>query len=253
MKSKLFPLIPVLVVTGIMMTSCMSSGSRGKNVQAGDGQEVSAQEDDVKVVDTRPRVYACAYDGFVNIRESPSGKAEVLGKFENGPEGAAWLGEEGNWTQIDKDGIVGYVLSQYVTSEPTVAVDEGISMSWLEGMWSEAEHFSDDFTLYFGLLIFDNGQYMEYNANYCEGAFSGWGTFQLEGSNLVLTQTWNDVMEEKCNTKTVLKLNPDKKRIEGYKKVRFLKDNEPFDEDEWLGSGALILTKKEFRRRASTR
>ena len=199
----------------------------------------------MKVIDTRPRVYACAYDGFVNIRESPSGKAEVLGKFNNGPDGAVWLGEEGNWTKIDNDGVV--------SSEPTVAVDEGISMSWLEGMWSEADSYSEDFALYFGLLIFDNGQYMEYNANYCEGAFSGWGTFQLEGSNLVLTQTWDAVMDERCNRKTVLKLNPDKKRIDGYKKVRFLKDNEPFDEDEWLGSGALILTKKEFRRRASTR
>ena len=66
-----------------------------------------------------PKVYANAYDGFVNIRQAPQNKTPVLGVLRNGPEGAILLGIEGDWTKINCNGIVGYVLSKYVQDTPT--------------------------------------------------------------------------------------------------------------------------------------
>ena len=65
------------------------------------------------------RVYSNAYDGFVNIRQSPSSKAPILGVLKNGPDGAILLGAEGEWKKIDYNGIVGYVYEKYVQDTPT--------------------------------------------------------------------------------------------------------------------------------------
>lgn len=69
--------------------------------------------------ETLPKVYANAYDGFVNIRQAPQNKTPVLGVLRNGPKGAILLGIEGDWTKINCNGIVGYVLSKYVQDTPT--------------------------------------------------------------------------------------------------------------------------------------
>lgn len=66
-----------------------------------------------------PRVYSNAYDGFVNIRQTPESKAPILGVLKNGPEGAVLLGREGEWLKIDCNGIVGYVYEKYVQDTPT--------------------------------------------------------------------------------------------------------------------------------------
>lgn len=65
------------------------------------------------------RVYSNAYDGFVNIRQKPQGKAPILGVLRNGPEGAVLLGAEGEWKKVDCNGIVGYVYEKYVQDTPT--------------------------------------------------------------------------------------------------------------------------------------
>ena len=65
------------------------------------------------------RVYSNAYDGFVNIRQTPQSKAPIVGVLHNGPEGAVLLGTEGEWKKIDCNGIVGYVYEKYVQDTPT--------------------------------------------------------------------------------------------------------------------------------------
>lgn len=67
----------------------------------------------------KSKVYSNAYDGFVNIRQTPQSKAPILGVLRNGPEGAILLGTEGEWKKIDCNGIVGYVYEKYVQDTPT--------------------------------------------------------------------------------------------------------------------------------------
>jgi hypothetical protein len=65
------------------------------------------------------RVFSNAYDGFVNIRQSPQGKAPILGVLRNGPEGAVLLERGNDWTMVNCQGIVGYVATQYIQDTPT--------------------------------------------------------------------------------------------------------------------------------------
>lgn len=77
-----------------------------------------SQTADPPAPNTSKKVYAVAYDGFVNIRRAPNKKARILGVLKNGPEGALWLGVENGWVKIDYNGIVGYVYSKYVQDTP---------------------------------------------------------------------------------------------------------------------------------------
>lgn len=227
-----------------MMVSCGGNGQGKTENKETTNTEIQEAEpiEEAEPVDTRPRVYACAYDAFVNIRETPEAKAPILGVFRNGPDGAVLLGTEGEWTKIDCNGIVGYVLSKYVQDTPTVAVDEGIDMKWLEGWWENNECQS--------LLIFDNGGFMEYSCMFNEGSTTKKGSFILQGSSLLLTVVvdfvnWPDNQFQ--NTIT-LPLDPIKKTIVGYKKQQ-LKTKELYDYLEEIGSETyddLYLTKKEF-------
>ena len=91
----------------------------------------------VNNVATEGKVYANAYDGYVNIRNSASDKGIILGRFENGPDGAIKLGEENGWIQIDCDGVVGYVYAKYVSSRPTSPVYTTVDGKWLKGQWTD--------------------------------------------------------------------------------------------------------------------
>ena len=234
-----------------MMVSCGGSG-QGKTNNDNETTNVEPQPvapvEKAEPADIRPRVYACAFDGFVNIREAPEAKAPVLGVFRNGPDGAVILGVQGEWTKIDCNGIVGYVLSKYVQEMPTEAVDEGITMDWLEGWWRGEECQS--------LLVFDNGGYMVFSCMFNEGGFTSKGSFMLQGSSLVLTEevdyvNWPEKSGYSAGTRT---LDPIKKTIVGYKKEPFKTKEfsqymkEQYGEDEYndWSYDELYLTKKEF-------
>ena len=94
-------------------------------------------------------VYSCAYDGFVNMHETPSYDGANVGKFLNGPEGAILLEDLGDWTKIDVNGVVGYVASKYVQDTPTVAYTGTVDVNWLEGVWAASG--------YDKVEIFNNG------------------------------------------------------------------------------------------------
>lgn len=244
------------MVCSVSFVSCSSNNKKSTPSNEAASVAVAGNGDSTIVEDVSADgnyVYCCAYDGFVNIREVPSMKGRIVGKFRNGPHGAVLLSNEGEWTKIDIDGIVGFVASKYVCKEPTVAVDDGIDLTWLEGLWEDldAKIEGSDFILYMGLLIFDNGEYAEYNMNFNEGSFVAFGSYKLEGHSLVLNKKRDLVNSEDCDETIVLDLNPSNKAIQGYKKVRYLTKEEAeiiSNSEEWEGADGLMLTREEFKK-----
>lgn len=59
-------------------------------------------------------IYANSYDGFVNIRQTPSANSAILGELVNGGAPATLISNEGKWYKVNYNGIVGYVKSEYV-------------------------------------------------------------------------------------------------------------------------------------------
>ena len=63
-------------------------------------------------------VNADAYDGFVNIRQTPSSKGKVIGRMNNylshGIYEGVKLGQQGGWTKVKSGGVVGWCYSKYV-------------------------------------------------------------------------------------------------------------------------------------------
>lgn len=120
------------------------------------------------------RIYANAYDGFVNVRAQPSAKSAKLGELKNGPNYLVKLGVEGNWTKVKWQNGVGYVNSSLVGDTPWKPVTLNIDANWIEGQYSF--NHSD-------LLIFSNGRYMRfYNCTPME-----YGVWRFEGDEIVLT------------------------------------------------------------------
>lgn len=118
-------------------------------------------------------VYSCAYDGYVVIRDKPSAKGNKLGKFFNGPKGAILISRVSDWSEIEYDGLVGWVSSHYVSSTPTKAVTSGVDGDWLEGVWTEAG--------YVETLIFNNGKFRHIH----QYGASAEGHYYLEGDEIV--------------------------------------------------------------------
>lgn len=70
-------------------------------------------------------VYAVSDDGFVNVREKPSGKARVLTKlymFSHGLGEGVQRGKSGNWTKVSVGKTTGWAYTKYVGS-----------MNWYKG------------------------------------------------------------------------------------------------------------------------
>ena len=131
----------VMLLLGLsMMVSCGNNNQGKTENKETVKSETQAQQETVvaeeaEPIDNRPRVYACAYDAYVNIRETPNAKASILGVFKNGPEGAVLLGTEGDWTKIDCNGIVGYVVSKYVQETPTIAYTGTATIDDIAGVY----------------------------------------------------------------------------------------------------------------------
>jgi uncharacterized protein YgiM (DUF1202 family) len=81
------------------------------------------------------KIYSCAYDGYVNIRQQPSNKSAKLGQFRNGPQGAILLEDLGKWVKIKVGDVTGYVLKQFTQRTPTIAYTGNVSADWIEGVY----------------------------------------------------------------------------------------------------------------------
>lgn len=134
---KLVYAVTLLLGMGSMFSCGGNDQGKKENLETVNTETQQAPSvEEAEPVDTRPRVYACAYDAFVNIREAPEAKAPILGVFRNGPEGAVLLGTEGEWTKIDCNGIVGYVVSKYVQDTPTVAYTGTATLDDIAGIYT---------------------------------------------------------------------------------------------------------------------
>ena len=63
-------------------------------------------------------VYSIAADGKLNIRETPSAQAPIIGQLITGGEGARVLSTQGIWYKVLKGDVVGFVNALYVSARP---------------------------------------------------------------------------------------------------------------------------------------
>jgi hypothetical protein len=138
---------------------------------------LSAQNANVKYsgdAQSGEKVYSCAYDGFVNMRQAPSFKAAKIGKFKNGPTGATLIRNLGEWMEINYNGVRGYVPSRFVQDEPTVAYTGTATVKNITGIW---------YNFFFGpLYIYENGYWSAFGNYY----FSAYGYYILENNQIKL-------------------------------------------------------------------
>ena len=59
-------------------------------------------------------VYSVATDGYVNVRQAPSARSEVIGVLATGRKGAVLKSSKGTWWKVSVDNVTGYVNSKYV-------------------------------------------------------------------------------------------------------------------------------------------
>ena len=65
-------------------------------------------------------VYAESDDGFVNIRQSPSAKANIVGQvlqFYHGLGNAVKIGQQGKWVKVRKGNVEGWCNGNYLGSQ----------------------------------------------------------------------------------------------------------------------------------------
>jgi hypothetical protein len=182
-------------------------------------------------VPQQPRVYSCAYDGFVNIHQGPSYSAANIGRFRNGPDGAILLEDLGEWMKIDVNGIIGYVVSRYVQNTPTVAYYGSVDVNWLEGVWKDGA----------GVLeIFNNGTYRWYLE--LGGQV---GTWILQNNEVKFTLVHEDAGFELGSVfAQTLPIYESSAKLGDFRKYRFYSSSEV---DNYRGVGSGAYTKTEFR------
>ena len=138
-------------------------------------EEPEQAEQDIDLME-----YANSFDGIINIRETPTSKGTVIGKFKNGTEGAVLLEDGTEWVHINYRGVVGYVYKKYVTNTPTKEVLLDIDGDWLKGVWRKSNE-------NYAYLIFNNGTYAIQSAS----ETLAYGTYMLEGNDIVFFTTHN--------------------------------------------------------------
>lgn len=177
-------------------------------------------------------VYSKSSDGFLNIRETPSSKGRILGKLRNGPQGAVYLGQSGSWTEVECNGVVGYVYTKYLSYTPTVAVTVDIDIKWLTGPWYP-------YSKEYAYLIFNNGTYA---VQYYYGTIA-YGTYKLEYDEIVFSaQMVRSGLGFPVSSYERFKINVSPKRIGNMTKRSLVKED-----DLWRYSGELVWTYAQFK------
>lgn len=240
---RIFTIFSLVLCTCAVAVSCGSNNSKSNDNSAAETAVTEVEQVEAEPAADENRVYSCAFDGYTNIRQEASSKAAAIGKLKNGPEGAEFLGLEGEWTKVSLDGVEGYVFSKYLTDKPTKAVTIDVSADWLEGIWTE-----NDYSFY---LVFNNGKYVVYSINFNEGGYTEKGTWMLEEDGIKFTCNWNFVEDSASSEETFLKINPsgtigEMKRVpytseEEYKQI--MKEAE----EEGMSIDCFLMTKSEFK------
>lgn len=94
--------------TGLEAASA-SNAAREKEEKAKEEQEIQS------AIDAYQNLGIVQVSGYVNIRETPDMKGNIIGKV-SGDGACEVLGEEGEWSHITSGGIEGYISSQYLVT-----------------------------------------------------------------------------------------------------------------------------------------
>lgn len=105
--------------TGLEAASA-SNATREEEEKAKEEQEIQ------DAVDAYQNLGIVQVSGYVNIRETPDMKGNIIGKI-SGDGACEALGEEGEWSHITSGGIEGYISSQYlVTGDEAKELAKGL-------------------------------------------------------------------------------------------------------------------------------
>lgn len=94
--------------TGLQAASA-SNAAREEEEKAKEEQEIQS------AIDAYQNLGIVQVSGYVNIRETPDMKGNIIGKV-SGDGACEVLGEEGEWSHITSGGIEGYISSQYLVT-----------------------------------------------------------------------------------------------------------------------------------------
>lgn len=94
--------------TGLEAVSA-SNAAREEEEKAKEEQEIQS------AIDAYQNLGIVQVSGYVNIRETPDMKGNIIGKV-SGDGACEVLGEEGEWSHITSGGIEGYISSQYLVT-----------------------------------------------------------------------------------------------------------------------------------------
>ena len=94
--------------TGLEAASA-SNAAREEEEKAKEEQEIQS------AIDAYQNLGIVQVSGYVNIRETPDMKGNIIGKV-SGDGACEVLGEEGEWSHITSGGIEGYIRSQYLVT-----------------------------------------------------------------------------------------------------------------------------------------
>lgn len=144
-------------------------------------------------------VYSCGFDGYVNMRQSPSFSAAKVGVFNNGPVGAALLEDLGDWKKIDYAGQVGYVHTNYLQSTPTEAYSGGVSGDWVSGAWSNGGSF---------LYLYNNGTWVQGSGS----SPVSYGLFYMQNNEVKLVPIFGSFSQ-------ILPINQSQNKLGDYGKI----------------------------------
>ena len=159
-----------ILLAGVALVAVASCGNRGKKAEV-------VEEPVVEEV-SEVRIYSTAYDGYTNVRQSPTSKSKILGKLRNGNEYVVLVGMEGNWYEVEYYDQIGYVHKDHVGDTPSKPVTVDVDANWLSGCWS-----GEGYTY---TLIYSNGKYTE---EHQYGTILH-GRWHLEGNEVVLTTVY---------------------------------------------------------------
>lgn len=166
-----------ILLAGVALFAVASCGNRGKKAEV-----VETMNEDASVV----KVYSDAYDGYTNVRQSPSSKSKILGKLRNGNEYVVLVGMEGNWYEVEYYDQIGYVHKDHVGDTPSEPVTVDVDAKWLEGCWFDKDYaYQEGYVFY---LIYSNGKFTKEHEYECGTMCHG--RWHLEGEEIVLTSVY---------------------------------------------------------------
>ena len=177
-------------------------------------------------------VYSCGFDGFVNMRKTPSFSAEKVGRFNNGECGFVVDEQGANWKKVNVDGNEGWVHVKYLQTEPTIAYTGKVGADWVEGVWVDG----------YVLMLFNNGTFeWGYEFGTCHGKYI------MQRNEIKFIPTW--VEEGDYGFDEILPINVKANKLGDYKRLNYLSPEEKAkaEEEEMIFDYGYI-TKAEFKK-----